>query len=393
MAIQIQNSDKVDILFVGNTGYPFSHSGVGTFIRTLIQEMPSLTFGILSLMSGNASSIIWDLPGNVRFVASQEVPRSLEPHKISTSGVEDFMKETINEIFPKISPRIVHAVSPEYSGLFAKTLKLNHSIPVVYTEHYDIIQLREAMKDLIIEEDRSTFDPIFEESRRCLYNFSDIVVLVDNVSMEKYLKLGGREEKARVISNAVNVNLFSQYVKDFSEKSNVVVYVSRSSPHKNIVDFIQVIKILNERDSSIEGLLIGIGERESLPYEFVKVIPFTSNTIEQLSKAKVFLSTSRYETNTIAVLEALACGVPCVLTNVGSHEEIIYGKTIEDKLKGYCGFIVRVGDIDQMVDSVYKLLNDEKLWMKYRDVGLQRVSSQYSIDKMVSEYLKVYTSF
>ena len=77
---------------------------------------------------------------------------------------------------------------------------------------------------------------------------------------------------------------------------------------------------------------------------------------ELLAISDVMFHLSRKEAFGLVLLEALACGVPSIATNVGGIPEVI-----ED---GVNGFIVPYGNIDAAVEKGLLLLEDEELLCK-----------------------------
>ena len=91
---------------------------------------------------------------------------------------------------------------------------------------------------------------------------------------------------------------------------------------------------------------LAIHERVSLPGWF--------DTPEQvLSKASVFVMSSRYEGFSNALLEAMALGLPVISTACGGSEEMIDA--------GNNGIIVAIGDSDQLARALRELMSDAAL--------------------------------
>ena len=82
----------------------------------------------------------------------------------------------------------------------------------------------------------------------------------------------------------------------------------------------------------------------------------------------------------MVLLESMSTGVPCLSTNVGDAKSII-GKT---------GWVVKVSDPYSLA---YKIRDIAKERTKLRDFSLlarERVLNQYSIEKMIERYKKLY---
>jgi glycosyltransferase involved in cell wall biosynthesis len=79
----------------------------------------------------------------------------------------------------------------------------------------------------------------------------------------------------------------------------------------------------------------------------------------------------------IAVLEAMALGVPVVAANAGGAKEIIE--------PGRSGLLVAAGDEVGLADAVERLVGDPQLRTRLQDGGRARVRSSFSADRMTDE--------
>ena len=85
----------------------------------------------------------------------------------------------------------------------------------------------------------------------------------------------------------------------------------------------------------------------------------------------------------LVMVEAMACGTPIIAYNCGSVSEII-----ED---GKTGFIIRPGDVKGMIHAIKKIKSmpsDE--YQKMRQNCRKRVESNFTSEKMVENYIKIY---
>jgi glycosyltransferase involved in cell wall biosynthesis len=100
-----------------------------------------------------------------------------------------------------------------------------------------------------------------------------------------------------------------------------------------------------------------------------------------INSSKLFVSTSKAEGFSNSILEALSFGIPVVASNVGGNIEIIKN--------GFNGYIYNLGDIDDLCDKI-ELVYERSL----NDVNLsdncKTVLCDFSLDKMIDNYLKIY---
>ncbi|MEJ7711242.1 MAG: glycosyltransferase [Pyrinomonadaceae bacterium] len=84
-----------------------------------------------------------------------------------------------------------------------------------------------------------------------------------------------------------------------------------------------------------------------------------------LSAADVLLLPSEQESFGLAALEAMACEVPVVATNVGGVPEVV--------TDGETGYLSAIGDVDKMAIDAARLLTDNDLRKRH---GPPRAASQ-----------------
>ena len=101
-----------------------------------------------------------------------------------------------------------------------------------------------------------------------------------------------------------------------------------------------------------------------------------------LSAADLFCLPSRYEGLGVALLEAMAAGVPCVASRVGGMaESLIHRET---------GLHVPVGDEDALARAIQSLIDDPELARRLADGGRRRTAEQFDVRIMGESTLRLY---
>lgn len=96
----------------------------------------------------------------------------------------------------------------------------------------------------------------------------------------------------------------------------------------------------------------------------------------------VFFQPSLWEAMSIAVLEAMAAGVPVVASRVGENPYIIdHGKD---------GLLVEPRDVDGMARELTRLVDDAALRRRLGDAGSEKVARQFTVTHMTRAYEKIY---
>ena len=108
----------------------------------------------------------------------------------------------------------------------------------------------------------------------------------------------------------------------------------------------------------------------------------TENVIPILKASQVFCLLSRSEGFSSALLEAMACSLPCVATAVGGNAEaVVEGKT---------GFVVAPEDHEAAADRVLQLLRDTQSRATMGDAGYRRVASEFTVHTMAANLVSFY---
>lgn len=104
-----------------------------------------------------------------------------------------------------------------------------------------------------------------------------------------------------------------------------------------------------------------------------------SSIPKYLQEADVFILPSLNEGMSNSVLEAMACGLPVIVTNVGGSQELIKGN----------GFIVEKGNIVELRKAIEKYLDNPKL-IKQHSIESRKIAEQMSWHKVAEDYKRLY---
>ncbi|MEO0731787.1 MAG: N-acetyl-alpha-D-glucosaminyl L-malate synthase BshA, partial [Bacteroidota bacterium] len=154
-----------------------------------------------------------------------------------------------------------------------------------------------------------------------------------------------------------NKNHFKTAIAPNGER--ILIHVSNFRPVKRVDDVIYIFKIVNDEIPS-KLLLIGDGPERSRCEDLSRRLGLSQDirflgkqdAIEELlAVSDVFLLPSESESFGLAALEAMACQVPVVSSNVGGIPEV--------NIDGETGFLSGVGMVDKMAEDVLKILKDD----------------------------------
>ena len=178
-----------------------------------------------------------------------------------------------------------------------------------------------------------------------------------------------------VLNPPVKTKDFTKYsAKSIDQRENAVVMISRISPEKRIEEAIDAIALTKTKpllrvigrispyNIKYKKYLERKAKEKNIKIEFHCNVP-REKLAELIAKSKIFIHTTRGEHFGIAVVEAMAAGLPVIVHKSGGpYEDIIdYGK--------YGMFYENLVDLSQKIDE---LLKNSKLWTEYHKKSIER---------------------
>ena len=101
-----------------------------------------------------------------------------------------------------------------------------------------------------------------------------------------------------------------------------------------------------------------------------------------INQSRIFIYPSREEPFGLSIVEAMACGVPVVTTNVYGPSEII--------TQDVDGLAVSPNDVNALVKAVHTLLDDEQLRIVMGEEGRTTVEKRFDINQHLENLVGIY---
>jgi glycosyltransferase involved in cell wall biosynthesis len=208
-----------------------------------------------------------------------------------------------------------------------------------------------------------------------------------------------RPHRPMVVPNGVDAAAFTPGPPDpalraelrLAAESPVIGSVGNLRPVKDYPCLLRAFARARARVPSATLVLVGDGpERpalEALACELgiadsVRFAGARSDTCRLLRLFDVFALSSQTEGISIALLEAMAAGLPAVVTATGGNPEVA--------VEGGTAALVPVGDPEPMGDALAALLADPARRRAWGEAARRRVESEFSLDRMVRAYEAIY---
>jgi len=172
-----------------------------------------------------------------------------------------------------------------------------------------------------------------------------------------------------------------------------VLSMTRFNYQKNAELLIPIIECLKEsgRLQDFQFILLGTGPGEAQPkadverrglgahVTFYGAVP---NPGDFLRTASCYLSTSRWEGMPLAVLEAMANGIPVVASDVvGNHDVVTHGVT---------GFLYDLSCPDAAAGYLVALADRCDLWQRLSEAARDQAVARFTVERMASETAQIY---
>lgn len=240
-------------------------------------------------------------------------------------------------------------------------------------------------------------EPSFHPLVKFSLERSDAVTAVSQHLAEKTRQSFDIESPIDVIPNFVDTTVYKREPCEAlsrqlgSKDEFVLMHISNFRPVKRVQD---CVRILAEVRRSVNARLVLVGDgpersdverlvREMDLMQHVTFLGKQSALPEILAMADVFLLPSQQESFGLSALEAMACEVPVIATNIGGIPEVVrHGET---------GYVAELGDVQRMAKYCVELLTTPKKLAAFRENARKRAVERFGIDLIVPMYENVYT--
>jgi glycosyltransferase involved in cell wall biosynthesis len=237
-------------------------------------------------------------------------------------------------------------------------------------------------------------------ANRILSTGVDSIVYNSHVSKHQHEEYGFKQVKSVVVPNGFDINKYkpnedirSQVLKELeiSNSTLIIGHIARFHPIKDHVLFIQSAVDVASVNKNVRFLLVG---REvslenpalvgTVPKDLIDRFIFTGERrdISRIMQAlDVMVTSSRSEAFPNVIGEAMASGIPCVVTDVGDCKNIV----------GNTGIVVPPLNKQAMTHAILDMIS--KPVEERRALGLlarNRVIKKYSIESISHSYTRLY---
>jgi glycosyltransferase involved in cell wall biosynthesis len=276
----------------------------------------------------------------------------------------------------RLRPQIVHANSSK-AGLLALAAASLAGVPVrVFTAHGWAFRWHSGPAA-----------KLYLACERLTGRLATRVICVSETELRIGLAAGTcTARKSAVIRNAVDVHGFTQ-----AEHANAVprlVSVTRLAAPKDAATLLRALARLN--GAAYQARIVGDGHERQLVEaqlhslhlrESVELLGERGDVPALLADSDVFVLSSRSEGLPVAVIEAMASGLPVVASNVGGVGELVNAET---------GILVRAGDEQALSAALATVLDDRALRARMGAAARARAEAYFDLPEFLEAHRTLY---
>ena len=286
----------------------------------------------------------------------------------------------------RISVLHAHQYTPFFYGAIAA--RLSGVRPrVIFTEHGrhfpDIVSARRRLVNRwLLDRLADHVNAVCEFSARSLsdvdgFSRSRIEVIPNGVDLPRY----GRVADVASLRRQLGLDPSRRYI----------ITVARFHPVKDHRTLLHAFAEVAPARPDVDLLLAGDGalsetlEKLAADLDIAPRVQFLGvrgDVADLLRASDVFALTSVSEAASITLLEAMACGLPVVVTAVGGNPEIVR--------QGVDGLLAPRGDSHAVALALLKVLDDGRLAYAMGQAGAERVRTHYRLEDTIERYFALY---
>lgn len=215
---------------------------------------------------------------------------------------------------------------------------------------------------------------------------------------------GFKKSKGIVIQNGYDIKSFSQNNSlrqkfrselNISDQTFVIGHVGSNDPLKDQNTLLEALALLNQKGLHFNAVLVG-KNLDNNNYELVSkimekglsdhvhLLGIRNDIPAVMNGIDLFMLTSVSEAFPNVLNESMACGTPCITTDVGDASLIVDNT----------GWVVSPKNPKALVDAVIQAIDEKRSnkisWHKRRDCCHQRIANNFTLEKMVEKYKEVW---
>ena len=173
----------------------------------------------------------------------------------------------------------------------------------------------------------------------------------------------------------------------YSDDDFVVLAVGRLEKNENCKALVEAAGLI--RDEHVRIAFCGDGEDKQMLRDLaeelgiadrVKFLGNRTDMVDIYHMADCFVLASFREGLSRSIMEAMACGLPCIVANIRGNRDLVDEEG---------GLLFDPKDPAELTECIYEIFNSEELQKSMRDHNLKKIK-QFSFERVVKKLVKIY---
>ncbi|WP_213819032.1 glycosyltransferase family 4 protein [Garciella nitratireducens] len=244
---------------------------------------------------------------------------------------------------------------------------------------------------------------IYYNIEKWLGRFTDCIITINNedyITAQKLLKIN---DVKYIPGVGIDLNKFKpqtpQKKKElrkpygYNENDFILICIGELNHNKHQDLLINAVNVLKKKIPNVKLLLVGSGnlmeqyknQVKKLNLErYIEFLGYRSDVPNLLSISDILVSASRREGLPVNVMEAMATGLPLVVTDCRGNRDLVR--------HGENGYVVGIDDVNKFAKSVEILHKSKELRGQFGQRSLEFIKD-YSLENVSNQMKKIYSSY
>lgn len=343
----------------------FSAGGAETMVSQLVSNLDFEKFDVFLLV--------------IRKPLDNFIERSVDPRVkiIYLNKGMGFDIRTVwraNRVLKKIKPDVIHTHLQSF--MYVAWYVMFHRVRMLHTVHNTPEEESRGIR-------RKVLRFLFKRGKAIPVGISDTIT--------SCIKTLYAIDRCETVYNPVDTRRFFPAEHEERRETFRIITIGRMTSVKNQALLIETFAAYHKRYPNSELIVLGDGPlREELVAlterlgcnECVRLPGVVSDVRDRLVSSDVFVLTSLYEGLPMTILEAMACGLPVISTDVGGIRDIV----------GDNGILIDTPDREAFL-TAFEKLGENPEERKRMGARSRTLSEQYSVDSVCRQYESLYLKY
>ena len=361
--------------------FPPVSGGIGYYVYNLSRELIKKGHKVTIITHGTTSKTEKEIFDGIDVFKVTFFP--LYPFHMILHGI--FVNSLLNSLSPELS--LIHLHSP-----LTPTIKT--SLPIVTTVH-TAMKIDSRYHEVVdpyslAEKVQSMYFSPFTESR--LLRLSNVVTAVSPSVANELTEYGFDSRKVTIMWNGVDEKVFCPLGNN-EKLEKYILYTGVLRARKGLFDLMKCAILVNKIIPNVKFVICGTGPLLQKLKEQVRSVGLEKKVlflgrverkrlINIYQNATIYVVSSIYEGLPTVLLEAMACGLPVVATNIGGNRDLISSNVN--------GLLVPPRSPEKMAQMIALLWNDEHLRKRLGDNARETIVKKYTWELITNNFINVY---